>query len=160
MFREEQASKYGAGVFLITEPSDIGQTIVEVNASGYCTVKDKTTQPFHLLLVLYTNDLERTRGIPAECDTSTNDTDTVLCQIQSSSIRIHVPANHSVGILFDSMCSSNSASKRCTCRPATLDTATEKYTHMNTSEFAIDNSEFVERIGLQLSFTVRPGETT
>ncbi|CAI8021504.1 Ephrin type-A receptor 4a (Fragment) [Geodia barretti] len=160
MLREEEESEYGStGMFIIQEPVDFGLTIVEVNASGYCTVNERTEQPFHLLLAIYEGQRRvEVKEVSAECDSSTNDTETILCRVQLDT-NISVPANSSIGILFNPRCSTSSGGKnRCSCRPATLDTGTEQYTYSNISSMkgstSLDNFDFVGNVGLQISFTV------
>ena len=161
MLREEEESEYGStGMFIIQEPVDFGLTIVEVNASGYCTVNQRNEQPFHLLLAIYEGQRRvKVEEVPAECDSSTNDTETVLCHVQLDTNRF-VPANHSIGILFNPRCSAKV--NRCSCRPATQDTGTEQYTYSNISSMkdstSLDNFDFVGNVGLQISFTVMTGE--
>ncbi|CAI8003974.1 hypothetical protein GBAR_LOCUS3808, partial [Geodia barretti] len=115
MLREEEESKYGSnGIFIIQEPVDFGLTIVKVNASGYCTVNQRTEQPFHLLLAIYEGQRRvEVEEVPAECDSSTNDTETILCHVQLDTNRF-VPANRSIGILFNHRCSARV--NRCSCR--------------------------------------------
>jgi hypothetical protein len=166
MLREEEESKYGSnGIFMIQEPVDFSLKIVEVNASGYCTVNGRTEQPFILLLAIYKGQKRvRLEEVPAECDNSTNDSNTILCRVQSDK-NIIVPANRSIGILFNPSCnvspsSAAAAANNCSCRPATVDTGTEQYTtqysnfsHMKNSR-SMDSFDFVGNVGLQISVTI------
>ena len=165
----EQESKYDSGIFLLRDSVGFSGTIVDVQASGYCTVVNRTTeQPFELRLALYDYQTrERTLHIPlpADCDLFTNDTPdasnlTILCSVQSKK-RISVPADHSLGILFSATCSPEDGANRCSCRPATVDRDTEQYLYLDVIGKTImlpRTTGREEELSLQFSFTIEAGK--
>ena len=159
----EQEAKYDSGIFLLQEETSFNRTILGLNVSGYCTVNKKTNDhSFYLFLTLYRGQRRREVELEADCeynDTNSNDSVTI-CSVQSQK-EIKVQADQSIGIIFNSRCSGNNAN-RCTCRPATVDTGTQLYQFMNTSDTSnksLASYQFVENVGLQLSFTIQRGET-
>ena len=163
----EQESKYDSGIFLLRDPFNFNGTIVDVQASGYCTVVNRTTeQPFELRLALYDYQTrERTLHIPlpADCDLFTNDTsdasNLTICSVQSKK-RISVPADHSLGIQFNAMCSPKDGANRCSCRPATADRDTEQYLYLDVigkTKILPRTTGREEELGLQFSFTIEAG---
>lgn len=158
---DEQESKYDSGIFLLQEETGFNRTILGLNVSGYCTVNKKTNdQSFYLLLALYRGQKRKEVKLEADCeyyDPNSNDSVTI-CSVQSQE-EIKVRADQSIGIFFNSKCS---GANRCTCRPATVDTGTQLYQYMNTSDISnqsLASYQFVENVGLQLSFTIQRGET-
>ena len=163
MIMDEQESRYNSGIFLLQEETSFNRTILGLNASGYCTVNEITKDhSFYLLLTLYRGQQKEDFELEADCeynDADSNDSVTI-CSVQSQK-EIKVRADQSIGIFFNSRCSGSRAN-RCTCRPATVDTGTQLYQYMNTSDVSnqsLANYQFVENVGLQLSFTIQGGET-
>ena len=156
MIMAEQEAKYDSGIFLLQEETGFNRTIVELSVSGYCTVNEITKDHwFYLLLALYHGqETVKYIQLEANCEDYDPDSNDSICSVQSQE-EIKVLADQSIGIVFNSRC----RAKRCTCRPATVDTGTQLYQYMNTSDVSLANYKFVENVGLQLSFTIQGGET-
>ena len=162
--QQEQESDYDSGLFLLQDPIPFDGTIVDVTASGYCTIAGRENEPFQLLLTFY--DGKRRVGgfiIPAECETPTNNSNvTVIGRVQQD-MKIAVTTGQCLGIEFHSQCISDT----CTFRPAT-DTDMNKqqqflYLQNITDDLlslpGLDTIMTSETIGLQFSFTIQGGKS-
>ena len=159
--QQQQESDYDSGLFLLQDPIPFDGTIVDVTASGYCTIAGREMEPFQLSLSLY--DGRRTFGsfiIPAECETSTNNSNvTVIGRVQQHT-EIAVKLGQCLGIEFHSQ----RISDACTFRPAT-DTDMNKqqqffYLRNYFSSLPdLDTIMTSETVGLQFSFTIEGGKS-
>ena len=161
--QQEQESDYDSGLFLLQDPIPFDGTIVDVTASGYCTIAGKENEQFQLLLTFY--DGKRRVGgyvIPAECETHTNNSNvTVIGRVQQHT-EISVTTDQCLGIQFRSQC--NRETDTCTFRPAT-DTDMNKqqqffYLQNHFSSLPdLDTIMTSETVGLQFSFTIEGGKS-
>ena len=161
--QQEQELVYDSGLFLLQDPIPFDGTIVDVTASGYCTIAGRKKEPFQLSLTLY--DGRRTVGsfvIPAECETPTNNSNvTVIGRVQQHT-EIAVKIGQCLGIEFHSQC--NPETDICTLRPAT-DTDMNKqqqffYLQNYFSSLPdLDTIMTSETVGLQFSFTIEGGKS-
>ena len=159
--RQQQESEYDSGLFLLQDPIPFEGTIVDVTASGYCTIAGRENEPFQLSLTFY--DGKRTVGsfvIPAECETPTNNSNvTVIGRVQQNT-KIAVRTGQCLGIQFHSQCNPDT----CTFRPA-IDTDMNKQQQFfylrNCFSLLPDLGTIMmsETVGLQFLFTIEGGES-
>ena len=162
--QQEQESDYDSGLFLLQDPIPFEGTIVDVTASGYCTIAERDNEPFQLSLTFY--DGKRRVGsfvIPAECDTSTNNSNVTVIGWVQQDTKIAVTTGQCLVIQFRSQCNPE-GQDICTFRPAT-DTDTNKsqqffYLRNYFSSLPdLDTIMTSKMVGLQFSFTIEGGKS-
>ena len=153
----EQESEYESGFFLLRDPIPFDGTIVHITASGYCALKNRDDQRFQMSLIQF--DAATVRNIEyisAVCD-FTRDTNTSVGTVNED-VMISLLAGDYLGIWFNYRC----AESRCPFRPATTNSHSKRFVHLNDS-FNINS--LPERIlnapsvSLEFSYTVIGGET-
>ena len=155
-----------SGLFVFGEPIGFNGTIRAINASGFCTIAGRTSQPFLLRVVLYNNTRRVSGGsydLAADCSMDGNETSnsTIIGRVELTDVDIPVLPGYSVAIRFNSQC--NQDSRRCTFRPTTVDTNTRDfifYVGNSRDDFRnLGKLDEVDTVGLQFSYSVRESET-
>ena len=152
-----------SGLFVSREPIGFNGTIRAINASGFCPIAGRTSQPFGLRVLLY-NNTRRVSGhnLEADCsmDGSETSNSTIIGRVELTDVNIPVLPGYSVAIRFNSRC--NQDSSRCTFRPTTVDTNTQDfifYVGNSSDDFRNLGKLEVDTVGLQFSYSVRRSET-